>query len=86
MTQSSKLKHKPRVNAQVLQMRARGYTTAREAATRAGISVARIYALVAEGTLQAVRAGKGLRAPVYIKIKSLTEYFGGALGPIGATT
>jgi excisionase family DNA binding protein len=66
-----KRQHKPLVNPQVLDMRAKGWITAREAAKLGGISVPRVYALINDGKLTGCR--KGTRR--YVSRASVEAHF-----------
>lgn len=54
---AEKKERKPLVNEQVLQQRALGYITAREAAKIGAVSIPRIYALCEAGKIQGARRG-----------------------------
>jgi len=71
IVEKPKKQHKPLVNAQVLQQRALGWITAREAAKIGGISVPRVYALVDAGKL----VGKRVGARRYVSKASVEAHF-----------
>lgn len=67
----AKREHRPLVNAQVIEMRALGYITAREAAKIGRVSIPRIYALLDTKKISGARRGSRR----YLLKRSVESYF-----------